>query len=174
MQAIGKFLDAWMEPVRRLVNMAVVAIFTVIVLVVFSQVIWRFIFNAPFSWSEELARHLQVWLILLTSSVCIRKGRHLSVDYATHALPFGLSRMLKLIIMVVVMFFLWTVIIFSIQMLAITIHQITPAIRIPVLFVYLSLPVTGLLMFLETFILFCKTVNAKDKSEMDAIFTKAD
>ncbi len=174
MQAIGRFLDSRMEPVRRLVNMAVVAIFSVIVVVVLSQVIWRFIFNAPFSWSEELARHLQVWLILLTSSVCIQKGRHLSVDYVTHALPFQVGKVLKLIILALCMLFLWTVIIFSIQMIAITINEITPAIRIPVFFVYLSLPVTGLLMFFETFILFCKTVSAHDESDMKAIFKKAD
>ena len=32
-------------------------------------------------WTEELARFCQVWIILLASSICLRKGSHLAVDY---------------------------------------------------------------------------------------------
>ena len=119
MQTIEKFLDARMELIRKSINAVIITIFAVQVVIIFSQVVWSYIFNNPFPWSGELARHLQVWLILLTSSVCIRKGRHLAVDYATHALPFRINKILKLIIMVFIMFFTWIVIIFGIQMIII-------------------------------------------------------
>ena len=98
MQEIGKLLDSHLVSVRKIVNIVIISVFAVQVIVIFSQVVWRFVFNNPFSWSEELARYLQVWLILLTSSVCVRKGRHLAVDYATHALPFRYNKILKIII----------------------------------------------------------------------------
>ncbi len=172
MQAIEKFLDARMELIRKSINAVIITIFAVQVVLIFSQVVWRFVFNNPFPWSEELARHLQVWLILLTSSVCIRKGRHLAVDYATHALPFGINKILKLIIMVFIMFFTIILIIFGIKMILITIHQITPATRVPILFVYSAFPLTGFFMFMEALIVFLRLTGVKNEVDMETLYSK--
>lgn len=172
MQAIAKFLDSHLALIRKLVKIIIISIFTLQVLVVFSQVVWRFIFNNPFSWSEELARYLQVWLILLTSSVCIRKGRHLAVDYATHALPFKYNKILKFIIMIFIMFFTCIVIVFGVHMIVVTINQKTPALQIPILVVYLAFPITGLLMFLESLILFLKLGGVKNETDLETLYSK--
>lgn len=170
MQAIARFLDSHMIFVRRLIKTIIISLFAIQVLVVFSQVIWRFVFNDPFSWSEELARYLQVWLILLTASVCIRKGRHLAVDFATHVLPFRINKILKLITMVCIMGFTWILIIFSVQMIVITVHQITPAMRVPIGVVYMAFPVAGIAMFMESLIVFLKLTGVKDKAGFDDIY----
>ena len=172
MQAIEKFLDARMELIRKSINAVIITIFAVQVVIIFSQVVWRYIFNNPFPWSEELARHLQVWLILLTSSVCIRKGRHLAVDYVTHVLPFGINKILKLIIMVFIMFFTIILIIFGIKMILITIHQITPATRVPILFVYSAFPLTGFFMFMEALIVFLRLTGIKNEADMETLYSK--
>ena len=172
MQALGKFLDAHMVLIRKLVRIIIISLFAVQVLVVFSQVVWRFIFNNPFSWSEELARYFQVWLILLMSSVCIRKGKHLAIDYMTHALPYMYNKILKYIIMVFIMFFTCVVIIFGIHMIIVTINQKTPALHLPILVVYLAFPVAGLLMFLETLILFLKLGSTKNQADLEALYSK--
>ena len=100
MKWIENSLESWMVPVRKINYHLIIFLFSIQVLVVFSQVIWRFVFNDPFPWSEELARYLQVWIILLTSTVCIQKSKHLAVDYLTHRLSFKLQRLFKLISMV--------------------------------------------------------------------------
>ena len=69
---VEKVLERGMTPLRKFTYIAVTVLFGSQVIVVFAQVIWRFVFDSPFSWSEELARYLQVWLILLMSAVCIR------------------------------------------------------------------------------------------------------
>jgi len=173
LQTAGESLDARMRWVRKWVNGIIVTLFAVQVIVVFFQVVWRFIFNNPFSWSEELARFLQVWLILLASSVCIRKGRHLAVDFATHALPFRINRIFKLFNMVLILFFTGTLVIFSIHMILVTFNQMTPAMRVPVLVVYSAFPVAGLLMFLETFIVFLKLFGVKNAVSMNALYDTA-
>jgi TRAP-type C4-dicarboxylate transport system permease small subunit len=55
--------------------------FAVLIATVFYQVLGRYLFNAPPSWSEELARFLQVWIALLASALCVQQGMHLGVDY---------------------------------------------------------------------------------------------
>lgn len=48
--------------------------------VLFLQVISRYVFNAAFSWSEELALILFVWSIYLGACAAIRKHQHLRLE----------------------------------------------------------------------------------------------
>ena len=48
--------------------------------VLFLQVVSRYVFNAAFSWSEELALILFVWSIYLGACAAIRKHQHLRLE----------------------------------------------------------------------------------------------
>lgn len=142
-----------MTPFLRLLRAGtrtvVVFLFGAIVVVVFAQVVSRFVFNAPFSWSEELARYLQVWLILLASAACVRRGLHLTVDYAVHSLGPQLRWAMRLLAIAGVVFFLGVVIVSGVVLISATANQATPALEIPIRVVYLALPLGALLMLLE-------------------------
>ena len=145
-----RFLASVLQVTRTAVHAVVVVVFATIVIVVFGQVVSRFLFNAPFSWSEELARYLQVWLIMLGSAACLRKGLHLTVDYAIHSLPQGTKRNLHLLSLAAILFFLGVVFVSGISLIAATLNQRTPALQIPIWVVYLAIPVGSMLMFLES------------------------
>ncbi len=166
MHALCQYIDSRMGPVRKLVTGFIITVFAIQVIVVFSQVVWRFVFNNPFSWSEELARYIQVWMILLTASICIRKGKHLAVDYITHALPFRFSKSLRIITSIFTMIFTIVVIVFGIQMLTITFNEMTPALRISISIIYMAFPLAGFLMFTESFIVLLKTIGAEQESDI--------
>jgi len=134
---------------RTIVQGIVVVVFAAIVVVVFGQVVSRFVFNAPFSWSEELARYLQVWLIMLGAASCLRKGMHLSVDYAVHALRHSAKRILNLLSLAAMLFFLAVVFVSGVSLMVTTASQRTPALQIPIWAVYAAIPVGSLLMLLE-------------------------
>jgi TRAP-type transport system small permease protein len=51
-----------------------------LVLVVFSQVLLRYLTYQPLAWTEELARYLFIWLSLLGAAVAVRRGQHFAVD----------------------------------------------------------------------------------------------
>ena len=162
---VRRLLDSILRLTRTLAHAVVIIVFVAIVVVVFGQVVSRFLFNAPFSWSEELARYLQVWLILLGSATCLRKGLHLTVDYAIHSLPAGTKRNLHLLSLAAIMFFLGVVFISGISLIAATLNQRTPALQIPVWAVYLAIPVGSLLMLLESVGL---VLTAFDQAEQPA------
>lgn len=168
MQRIGNFLDNHfiITSVRKLVEIIIIAMFGLLVLVVFSQVIARFVFNDPFRWSEELARYLQVWMIILTSSICIREGTHLAVDYATHMLPFVCRKLLKLLALLLMMFYLIIVTVYGARIVSVITGQVSPAMQIPIYIVYLAVPIGGSLMFIETLISFFKLTGAKNKEDL--------
>lgn len=50
------------------------------VVLIFAQVIARYVFNHSISWSEELARYMFVWLIWLGTSMAAKNNSHITVD----------------------------------------------------------------------------------------------
>ena len=58
-------------------------VFTVIL--VFSQVVMRYVFQSSLYWSEELARYLFVWQTWLGASLAVREASHIRIE-ANHSL----------------------------------------------------------------------------------------
>lgn len=44
------------------------------------QVFARYVFGAPFSWSEEVARLSLIWLTFISAAFVMAQGRHIAVD----------------------------------------------------------------------------------------------
>jgi TRAP-type C4-dicarboxylate transport system permease small subunit len=53
----------------------------VLFILMFAHIFWRYVLNAPLTWSEELALILFIWLVFFGSSLAIRKHSHLVVDF---------------------------------------------------------------------------------------------
>lgn len=56
-----------------------VVLFIIMIASVFGQVIMRYVFASPLSWSEELARYAMIWQAMLASALCMQRGLHLSL-----------------------------------------------------------------------------------------------
>jgi TRAP-type transport system small permease protein len=54
---------------------------------VLAQVCTRYVFGFSFKWSEELARYLMVWMVMLSASVALRDNAHIRVDFFTQLMP---------------------------------------------------------------------------------------
>lgn len=77
-------------PLDRLAtaNRAVaLVLFAALTVVVALQVIARFILHAPMIWSEEAARFLFFWLVLLGSAMGVRDRRHFVIDFTIGGQP---------------------------------------------------------------------------------------
>lgn len=69
----------------------------VIAFVVFFQVIARYVFNSPLSWSDELARYALVWSTFLSASYCVRQRISIKIDQFQNSLPEGAIPWVKMI-----------------------------------------------------------------------------
>ena len=117
---------------------------------VFAQVVSRYVFNQPPTWTEELARFCQVWIILLTSSICLRKGSHLAVDYVGPALAPGVRRAVAVITGGLIAIYSAVVVVWGVRLMMIGWVQTSPAMQLNMGLVYLVFPVAGGLMLLES------------------------
>jgi len=73
MTSAGKFVDALEEKI-------IVVLLGLMVLITFSQVIARYIFNAGWGSALEITQVLFAWLILFGMSYGLKHGIHLGVD----------------------------------------------------------------------------------------------
>ena len=68
-------------------KVALIGMVPVMTVIIFMQVILRYIFLSPLSWPEELARYLMVWMSCLGSAYAVRKGMHISIVFIKNKLP---------------------------------------------------------------------------------------
>lgn len=68
------------------------ALLVLMVVVIFAQIIARYIFGDSFAWSEELARYAAIWLIYITLGAVVLKAQHVTVDAMVTRLPEQMKR----------------------------------------------------------------------------------
>ena len=145
---------------RRVIQLVIILMFAVLIATVFYQVLGRYLFNAPPSWSEELARFLQVWIALLASALCVQQGMHLGVDYLLYAVaPRGRAG-LEVLVQVLVSGFLLLLLVQGIRILDVAAVQSSPAMGINMWYAYLAVPVGAALMLIESVLKVGEAVRA--------------
>ncbi|MGI6688910.1 MAG: TRAP transporter small permease [Christensenellales bacterium] len=72
----SKFLDA-LEKVEKVLLAISLSVMTVVIIY---QVALRYVFSASNAWSEELARYLMVFSVMVASAIALRKNSHLQID----------------------------------------------------------------------------------------------
>jgi TRAP-type C4-dicarboxylate transport system permease small subunit len=126
-----------------------VCILTVVLLAVMSaQVLWRYVFNDPIYWSEELARYLFVWLTFLAASMAFRDHKHMAVDLIQPYLGPAARRWQHAIITGVLAVFFIIVLVVAPEILSITLDQPSASLSIPIALLYLSFPFSIFIMLL--------------------------
>ncbi|TVR67046.1 MAG: TRAP transporter small permease [Spirochaetaceae bacterium] len=123
-------------------------------LMIFLQVVLRYVFSYSIIWVEEFARYSIVWFIFLGASLAVREGKHASVDVLIRLLPPRVQKFFDVLDIVISMIFTLVVLWFGIRMVVRIgqIGNITPALQIPMYIPYLAIPIGALMMtwrFLE-------------------------
>lgn len=74
-----------------------VALFAIMVIVIFVQIVMRYGFNDSPSWSEELGRYIFVWLTWLGISIGAREGEHIKITILTDKMPFKTANVMNIV-----------------------------------------------------------------------------
>ena len=68
------------------------------------QIISRYIFNNPLSWSVELTLSLWVWLVFWGSSFCLDDKDHIKFDVLYYLSPIKVRKLFRIISAIIVIF----------------------------------------------------------------------
>ncbi|MDD5582516.1 MAG: TRAP transporter small permease [Candidatus Marinimicrobia bacterium] len=147
MNSLKKYLDKSMEFILVLLMGASV-------LNVLWQVITRFLLKNPSSFTEEIARYLLIWIGLLGASYGFGKNIHLAIDVLKLRIHDKKRLVVDVLIHVFVFLFAFIVMIiggFRLVNLTLELHQISAALQIKIGYVYLAVPLSGVIMSLYSF-----------------------
>jgi TRAP-type C4-dicarboxylate transport system permease small subunit len=154
--------------VDRALGWLLVTLMGVAVLNVLWQVFTRFVLADPSSFTDELARYLLIWIGLLGASYAAGKQMHLAIDL----LPSRLTRRPRFYVGLVIeacifLFSLSVLVIGGMNLVALTLTlgQTSAALHVPLGYVYLALPLSGLLMMFYSIVAVAKNRAALGEAE---------
>ncbi|NLH18165.1 MAG: TRAP transporter small permease [Phycisphaerae bacterium] len=156
--------------IKKILNWFLETLLTVVMAVLVLDVVWqviaRWIINRPnstvgewlrnlftacginptFSWTEELATYLMIWVGMLGASVALNRGSHLGIDYMVS--KFSVMTRIKTEVFVFIcigLFSLVGMLIGGILLVSKTFElgQTSPAMKLPIGYVYLAVPISG-------------------------------
>ena len=132
--------------ILELTSSGCLAIMTVLIV---AQVVLRYVFNAPLTWSEELARIVFIYLTFMGIGAAYGRRRHMFVDSLIGLLPPRIRKILQFWVAVAASVFLLTIMIVTARSMAelFRMELTTPVLELSMAVVYLTIPL-GLSAFI--------------------------
>lgn len=116
------------------------------VLMVFLQVVNRYYFNNPLSWTEEVARILFIWITFLGTYWAMSINSHIGVSsfidwFSSRVVIFAATVVNWLLVFYLIYFF-----VIGVDLVRESHHTLTPALNIPFSYIYSVMPLSAALM----------------------------
>jgi C4-dicarboxylate transporter, DctQ subunit len=141
-------------------------------ILLFVNVVLRYVFKSPTTWAEEIIRYAIVWVTFIGSSVCARNKLHVGIDIFVANMPIKIKKMLLILADLFSAFFCLFITFYGFQntMLVVDTAQRSPAMLMPMWIVYISMPIGAFLMTIRFLIngwKILKDVNDDNKDPLD-------
>ena len=131
---------------NRLCEILLIVILSAMAVVVFMQVLFRYVLHLPLFWTEEFARYCLVWASLLGAAIALKRQEHIAVTYFLEHFPKRFTGPMTLVARIAVALILSIMTWGGIKLVWVTSAQISPALRIPMAIPYLALPIGSAVM----------------------------
>ncbi|MGQ9646519.1 MAG: TRAP transporter small permease [Thermodesulfobacteriota bacterium] len=117
--------------------------------IVFLQVLFRYVLNHPLAWSEELGSFAFVWMALLGASIGLKRNEHPRLDLIVNLFPSKTQRLIAGFYSLAILFLLAVLFIYGVSLTVSMKSQLTAALQYSVSFVYAVLPISAGIMFIH-------------------------
>ncbi len=144
-------LSKFNRTVEKMIAPVIAVALLFITLMLFSNVIGRYVFGVSLKWAEELTNYIIIWITFLGGVVCLRKGMQITMDAFVLQLNGSMQVFVaRLTSALGLLFSLATVwLSYKLVMMVLPTGQVSPAMMVPMFIPYLVLPLSGLLMAME-------------------------
>lgn len=132
--------------VNRIAEIATFLVISVMAIVVFVEVIFRYVLMLPLFWTEEFARYCLIWSSILGAGIALKRGEHIAVTFLADRLPPVIRMQASLLAKLFIAAFLVIIFWGGLSLFIITRHQLSPAMRIPMSWPYMAVPLGSLIM----------------------------
>ncbi|KAB3529719.1 TRAP transporter small permease [Alkaliphilus serpentinus] len=145
-------------------------------ILLFTNVILRYVFSNSPTWAEEVIRYIMIWITFIGGSVCVRNYLHVGIDIFVSNAPPKIKKLLMMLAELVSALFCFIITYYGYEntMLVINTSQKSPALYMPMWFVYIAIPIGSFLMAIRFGINAWKTATDRlddnnDKLDMSTL-----
>jgi TRAP-type C4-dicarboxylate transport system permease small subunit len=149
---------------------ALIVLMVGLVLAVTWQVISRYLFASPSSWTEEIARFLLIWIGTLGAAYAFRLNAHIGLDLLPKKLTGAAAQRLHWFTQCVIIVFAVAVLVIGgsrLVYLTWDLRQYSAVLGLPIAVVYSIIPVTGVLVVIYALAAFPHMPDADASLEVD-------
>jgi TRAP-type C4-dicarboxylate transport system permease small subunit len=139
-------MSAFTRLVWKVLEVAVLTAFVVMLTLVIAQVFFRYIMQVSVPWTEEAARWFYAWQIFLGSAIATKKGLHLRADFLLTRFPPRMKACVDFVISLAGLAFLAGIVWGSLLMMRAVYPVEAGSFPVSTSYLYLSIPVSLVIM----------------------------
>jgi len=143
--ALTSFLKRLSESIDSVIGKIVFLAITGMIISITLQIVFRVFFHA-LTWTEEMSRYLLVWSTFLGATMAYKRGMHISVTFCVNIFPEKIRKLIVILGIIFSLVFFAVAINYGIKLMVLQKVQISPALRLPMRWVYLVLPTSFIIM----------------------------
>jgi len=144
LQTYERLLDG----ISAAVKWIMLAMASVIFVVICATVFTRYVLNLVPSWSEEVPRYMLVWITYLGAALCVRYQEHISLDIFFKLLPVRVRKIGLLVLNLMVGLVGLIMVVYGLGLVRQFGDDLMESIPVTNFWLYLGMPVSGLLIIL--------------------------
>jgi C4-dicarboxylate transporter, DctQ subunit len=122
-----------------------VASLVAMVVLIFGQVVGRYVFQSAPSWTEEMARYIHIWQVWIGASYAIRQQKHIRVEAFRSLFSHRNQQILDTISIIIWFVLALFLAVLGTQLVVSSFHngQLTPAMQLPMWIPFIAIPLGG-------------------------------
>src|SRR5690606_31721846 len=137
------------EKLDKIVAHLLVVILGIMVVNVTWQVLSRYVFQSPSSFTDELSRYMLIWLGMLGAAYVAGKNDHLAIDILPQKLTGKPKMRLMVFIHIIIIAFVLPVMIMgggNLVYITFVLEQKSATLQVPLAYIYSIIPLSGILI----------------------------
>ncbi|MGI5966133.1 MULTISPECIES: TRAP transporter small permease [Anaerotruncus] len=142
-----------------------------IVVLVFLQVISRYVFQFSIDWAQELTVYLLIWMVFMGCSMGMRDNQVVSLTLVTDQLPRIAQELLKIVVNLLLIFFFVVCTIGNVEIIQFAMNRISPVLKIKMGYISAAFSVSAVIMSYNCLLAIGDTVKGlfgKNQKEVPA------
>ncbi|WP_158735819.1 TRAP transporter small permease [Alteribacillus sp. YIM 98480] len=151
-----------MDKVNKVTAFIAAILLAISSVIIIFQVASRYVLHYPLPWSEELARYLIIYVVLLGTAVAVRHQKLIKVDFLVELLPGKKKQFLILLISAISIVFFSILLYMGTNVFLQVSTQTSPSLQIPMSIPYASIPLGALLMMLNSIVVILETISGRN------------
>lgn len=163
MKAVLRNYIRLVDVINKFMGYFLIISFAMSTLILFWQVFSRFIFGSSLSWAEELSRFLMIFMVLIGSSLALRSNELISVEMLLERITGNLRKTVIIVIHSISIILFIILIKYGYSMALSFSNQHAPSLKISMEYIYLSLPLGGVLLLINSIACIIEEIIGKEE-----------